>query len=63
MVAKYAADNAVYPGDAGTNPDRVQSLHDNLLGNLNDGAMIDKFLGAGDGGSNPSPTSRSFLPA
>ena len=51
VVAKYTADGA----DAGTDPDRVQSLHDNLLGNLDIASMMDKFLGAGDGGSNPSP--------
>src|SRR5690606_25600563 len=51
VVAKYTADGA----DAGTNPDRVQSLHDNLLGNAGGGALADKLLGAGQGGSNPSP--------
>jgi hypothetical protein len=31
VIGKYAADGS----DEGTNPDRVQSIHDNLLGNFN----------------------------
>jgi VCBS repeat-containing protein len=51
VVAKYVADG----GDAGTAPDRLQSLHDNLLGNLHGPSLADKLLGHGAGGSNPSP--------
>ncbi len=50
VVAKYAADD----GDAGSEPNRLQSLHDNLLGNLNNAGLTDKLLGAGQG-SNPNP--------
>ncbi len=52
VIAKYAADG----GDAGTVADRLQSLHDNLLGNLDGPSLIDKLLGAGQGSnSNPVP--------
>jgi T1SS-143 domain-containing protein len=51
VVAKYAPDG----GDAGSLPDRLQSLHDNLLGNLEQRSIDDKLLGHGHGGSNPSP--------
>ena len=50
VVAKYTPDG----GDGGTNPDRLQSLHDNLLGNLWEAGLVDKMLGAGQG-SNPNP--------
>src|SRR5262249_23528152 len=50
VIAKFAPDSA----DAGTAPDRQQSLHDNLLGNLHGPSLIDKLLGAGMG-SDPSP--------
>ncbi|MBN8975873.1 MAG: VCBS domain-containing protein [Rhizobiales bacterium] len=42
VVAKYIADG----GDADTLPDRVQSLHDNLLGNLTEYALTQRY-GAG----------------
>ncbi len=51
ITAKFTPDG----GDAGSDPDRMQSLHDNILGNLDIPSMIDKFQGSGDGGSNPSP--------
>ena len=50
VVAKYTPDG----GDAGSNPDRLQSLHDNLLGNVSEAGLVDKMLGAGQG-SNPNP--------
>jgi T1SS-143 domain-containing protein len=51
-IAKYIADGA----DAGSAPDRLQSLHDNLLGNLDGASLIDKLLGAGQGSNaNPVP--------
>jgi hypothetical protein len=40
VIAKYSPDG----GDAGTNPDRVQSMHDNILGNLDVNSIIDKFF-------------------
>ena len=42
VTAKYTADG----GDSGTNPDRMQSLHDNLLGNLSLASLEQRF-GAG----------------
>jgi hypothetical protein len=38
-IVKYTSDG----GDAGTTADRQQTLHDNLLGNLNENAISDKF--------------------
>ena len=38
-IAKFTADG----GDAGSTPDRSQILHDNLLGNLDENSIIDKF--------------------
>ncbi|WP_197453465.1 Ig-like domain-containing protein [Caulifigura coniformis] len=43
VVAKYEADGA----DPDTLPQRLQSLHDNLLGNLNDVGLRDKMLPSG----------------
>ena len=51
VVAKFTPDG----GDPGTDPDRLQSLHDNLLGNLHQSSLMDKLLGHGSGGSNASP--------
>ncbi len=51
ITVKFTPDGA----DAGTAPDRVQSLHDNLLGNLDAASIDDKFLPGGGGGSNPNP--------
>jgi hypothetical protein len=45
VVAKYTPDGA----DAGTNPDRVQSMHDNLLGNLDIASIVDKFFDGNSG--------------
>ena len=39
VVAKYTPDGA----DLGSNPDRVQSLHDNLLGNLTSDALTQRY--------------------
>jgi VCBS repeat-containing protein len=50
-AAKYTPDG----GDLGTAPDRYQSLHDNILGNVNGAGLIDKFLDSGGGGSNGPP--------
>ena len=50
-AAKYTPDG----GDAGTAPDRYQSLHDNILGNVNGAGLIDKFLDSSGGGSNGPP--------
>ncbi|HRF10252.1 MAG TPA: VCBS domain-containing protein, partial [Xanthobacteraceae bacterium] len=50
VVAKYAPDGT----DLGSLPDRLQSLHDNLLGNVHGASLIDKMLGAGQG-SNTDP--------
>ena len=47
-IAKYAVDG----GDPGTAPDRAQMLHDNLLGNLDDASIRDKFMDSANGGSN-----------
>ncbi|MDF1606549.1 VCBS domain-containing protein, partial [Hoeflea sp. YIM 152468] len=41
VTAKYTPDN----GDAGTAPNRVQSLHDNLLGNVTSAAISQRFAG------------------
>ena len=43
-VAKFTPDN----GDAGTAPQRSQTLHDNILGNFDELSIADKF-GAGAG--------------
>lgn len=53
VVAKYTPDGA----DAGTNPDRLQSMHDNILGNLDINSIIDKFFdgNAGNGSPNTPP--------
>ncbi|CDZ48038.1 DUF5801 repeats-in-toxin domain-containing protein [Neorhizobium galegae] len=51
VIVKYTPDG----GDAGSAPDRVQSMHDNLLGNLDAASINDKFLPGGAGGSNPTP--------
>ncbi|MGB3489625.1 MAG: VCBS domain-containing protein [Xanthobacteraceae bacterium] len=40
VVAKYTPDGV----DAGSNPDRLQSLHDNLLGNVNDYALTQRYI-------------------
>ncbi|HEX8580452.1 MAG TPA: hypothetical protein VF655_12785 [Allosphingosinicella sp.] len=40
VIAKYAPDGA----DAGTAPDRLQSMHDNILGNLDINSIVDKFF-------------------
>lgn len=39
LIAKFAADG----GDAGLSPDRLQTLHDNLLGNFLPSAINDRF--------------------
>jgi VCBS repeat-containing protein len=54
-VAKYAPDG----GDGGTNPDRQQSLHDNLLGNLSLAGLNDKLRGPPNG-SNPNPDESAY---
>jgi VCBS repeat-containing protein len=41
VTAKYTADGA----DAGSDPDREQSLHDNLLGNLTSAALQQRYAG------------------
>ncbi len=41
IIAKYTADK----NDAGEFPDRLQSLHDNLLGNLNGNVLNGRFTG------------------
>ena len=46
VVAKYTADD----GDANTTPERLQSLHDNLLGNVEGVGLYDKLVG-----TNPMP--------
>ena len=63
VVAKFTPDGP----DAGSNPDRLQSMHDNLLGNLHIDSIIDKFFdgnaangspnapGYASGGSNATP--------
>jgi hypothetical protein len=43
-VAKYSPDG----GDANTTPDRMQTMHDNLLGNLDEASIRDKFGTTGD---------------
>ncbi|WP_207455067.1 hypothetical protein [Azospirillum sp. SYSU D00513] len=40
-IAKFAPDSS----DAGTTPDRMQSLHDNILGNFDEASIMDKFGG------------------
>ncbi|HEY0147864.1 MAG TPA: hypothetical protein VGB70_02555 [Allosphingosinicella sp.] len=40
VIAKYTPDG----GDAGSNPDRLQSMHDNILGNLDINSIVDKFF-------------------
>jgi VCBS repeat-containing protein len=54
-AAKYAPDG----GDVGTNPDRLQSLHDNLLGNLSLAGLNDKLRGPPNG-SNPNPDESAY---
>ena len=56
IAAKYAPDN----GDADTLPQRMQGMHDNLLGNLSGGALADRLLGVGSGGSNPNPVPAEY---
>jgi hypothetical protein len=53
VVAKYAPDG----GDAGTAPDRLQSMHDNLLGNLDINSIVDKFFdgNSANGSANVPP--------
>lgn len=51
VVVKYEADGPDY----GNLPDRAQSMHDNLLGNLDKASIDDKFLPGGAGGSNGPP--------
>ena len=41
VVAKYTADD----GDLNTTPERLQSLHDNLLGNLGESALHQRYDG------------------
>ncbi|MDQ2082873.1 VCBS domain-containing protein, partial [Xanthobacteraceae bacterium Astr-EGSB] len=41
VLVKYSPDGALYPPNGV--PDRFQSMHDNLLGNLNGGALTDRF--------------------
>jgi VCBS repeat-containing protein len=55
IAAKHTPDGA----DAGSAPDRLQSLHDNILGNLHGPSLIDKLLGAGQG-SNTSPSQETY---
>jgi len=50
VVAKYAPDGT----DAGTNPDRLQSMHDNVLGNLDINSIIDKFFDGNAANGTPS---------
>jgi hypothetical protein len=45
VVAKYTPDG----GDGGTAPDRLQSMHDNLLGNLSIDGIVDKFFDGNPG--------------
>jgi type IV secretory pathway VirB2 component (pilin) len=40
VVAKYTPDD----GDANTTPERLQSLHDNLLGNINNYALTQRYV-------------------
>ena len=54
VTAKYAPDGA----DAGTAPDRNQSMHDNILGNLDINSIIDKFFD-GDA-SNGAPNAPGY---
>ena len=54
-AAKYTPDG----GDAGTAPDRYQSLHDNILGNVNGAGLNDKFRGPPNG-SNPTPDEDAY---
>ena len=55
VTAKYIPDGA----DAGTAPDRVQSMHDNILGNLDINSIIDKFFD-GDS-SNGAPNAPGYF--
>ncbi|HZF93783.1 MAG TPA: hypothetical protein VEZ20_02815 [Allosphingosinicella sp.] len=50
VVAKYVPDGP----DAGTNPDRLQSMHDNILGNLDINSIIDKFFDGNAANGSPS---------
>jgi VCBS repeat-containing protein len=54
-AAKYTPDGA----DLGTAPDRYQSLHDNILGNLNGAGLNDKLRGPPNG-SNPTPDEEAY---
>jgi len=56
VVGKFTVDGA----DTGINPDRQQTLHDNILGNAGGLGLADKLLGAGSGGSNPSPAPATY---
>jgi VCBS repeat-containing protein len=55
VVVKYTADG----GDVGTAPDRLQSMHDNLLGNLSLAGLNDKLRGPPNG-SNPTPDEAAY---
>ncbi|MEM5474120.1 VCBS domain-containing protein [Hoeflea sp. AS60] len=50
VIAKFQADN-----NGNGIPQRLQSLHDNLLGNLDGPSLADKFLAAPDGSNNTDP--------
>ncbi|MCZ4292379.1 VCBS domain-containing protein, partial [Hoeflea alexandrii] len=50
VIAKFQADN-----NGNGIPQRLQSLHDNLLGNLDGPSLADKFLGAPQGSNNADP--------
>jgi VCBS repeat-containing protein len=50
VIAKFQADN-----NGNGIPQRLQSLHDNLLGNLDGPSLADKFLAAPDGSNNADP--------
>lgn len=52
-TVKYTPDGP----DAGTAPDRVQSLHDNLLGNLDINSIVDKFF---DGNTANNPVGTTY---
>ena len=50
VIAKFQADN-----NGNGIPQRLQSLHDNLLGNLDGPSLADKFLAAPNGSNNADP--------
>lgn len=56
VVAKFTPDGP----DAGTNPDRLQSMHDNILGNLDINSIIDKFFDSNAGNGTPNAPSGYF---